>query len=163
MGNKYPYDEFCTVILTAAPVADNNAPTLDEIDGGEDITCFLAKDGLNPGGTTNKVDGGGLCNRLDSQTIGTVGYDMTLKGFRYTTDGDGDVLWDLVDWGENRSLIIRRGIQYGTAWAAGQKVEVYTGQTGEPVMQGSATNTNQMFEVGFAVDSADIKATVVAS
>lgn len=162
MGNKYPYDEFCTVVL-ADPVADNEAPTLAEIEAGEDITCYLTKDGLNPGGTTNKVDGGGLCNRLDSQTIGTVGYDFTLKGFRYTLDGDGDVLWDLVEWAANKSLIVRRGVQYGTVWGAGDKAEVYTGQTGEPVMQGSATNTNQMFEVGFAVDSAELKATVAAS
>lgn len=162
MGNKYPYDEFCTVVLTDT-VDDITAPTLAEIAAGDDITCYLTKDGLNPGGTTNKVDSGSLCNRLDGQTIGTVGYDFTLKGFRYTTDGDGDVFWDLVSWGENKVLIVRRGIQYGTTWQAGDKCEVYKGQTGEPVMQSSATNTNQMFEVGFAVDDAELKAEVVAS
>lgn len=162
MGNKYPYDEYCTVVLTPT-VADIEAPTLTEIDDGTDITCFLTKDGLNPGGTTNKVDGSGLCNHVDSQTIGTVGYDFNLKGFRYTDDGDGDVLWDLVEWSANWVVIVRRGVLYGTEWAPGDKVEVYQGQTGEPVMAGSATNTNQMFDVPFAVDQAKNKAVVAGS
>lgn len=155
---RYPFEEFTRVWLVPS-IANIAAPTVAEINAGVDVTCFLTKDGLNPGGSTNKVDQGSLCSHVDGETIGTVKYDMTLKGYR---DAAGDTFWDLVDWAEATSVVVRRGVAFATAVAAAQKVEVYKGQTGEPVPMASAANANQTFEVSVAVASANLKAVVAA-
>jgi len=160
---RYPFEEFTRVhwVPGAAGIADIDSPTVAEINAGTDITCFITKDGLSPGGSTNKVDGGSLCNRLDSQTIGSVGYDFTLKMFRDNAAG-GDDAWDLANWGDEGFLVVRRGVDYATAFAAAQKAEVYHAQMGEPVSASSAANAQQTFELGMAIQAAELKATVAA-
>jgi hypothetical protein len=158
---RYPFDQFTNVIWVpgANGVADISAPSVAEIAAGTDLTCFITKDGLNPGGTTNKVDDGALCNRLDAQLVGSVGYDFTLKLKR---DNDSDDAWTLASWGAEGYLVIRRGVLYETAFASGQPVEVFHAQMGEPVMAPSATNTQQMFDLTLAISDANQKATVAA-
>lgn len=156
--NKYPFEEYTRVSLVPA-IADISAPTAAELDAGTDITCFLTKDGLNPGGSTNGVDSGSLCNRVDSQVAGSVAYQATLRGFRYW---DEDDFWDACAWGTNTHLVVRRGAPYDTAWTAGQPAEVYKVQMGEKIPASSAANTLQTFEVSLFVDNADLDATVAA-
>lgn len=160
---RYPFEEFTRVhwLPGEDAVAAIAAPTVAEINAGTDITCFLTKDGLNPGGTTNKIDQAGLCSRLDAQGIGSVGYDMSLKAFRDNAAG-GDDAWDLFEWNSPGTLVVRRGVAYATAFAAAQKVEVYVGASGEPVPAGSAANAQQTFEVPIAVAEAQLKAAVAA-
>lgn len=160
---RYPFEEFTRVhwVPGEAGIANIAAPTVAEINAGTDITCFLTKDGLNPGGSTNKVDSAGLCSRVDSQTVGSVGYDFSLKLFRDNAVG-GDDAWDLAVWGSEGYLVVRRGVPYATAFAAGQKVEVYDAQMGEPVPAGSAANANQNFTLGLAIQAVNLKATVAA-
>lgn len=157
---RYPFEEYTRVVWVPT-VTNIAAPTVAEIAAGTDLSCYITKDGLNPGGTSNKVDTGVLCNRVDGQVAGSVGYDMTLRMQRDNGSGEDDA-WDLAVWGTNGYLIVRRGVLYGTAVAAAQKVEVYKGQMLEPVMQGSAANTNQAFELGIAVSAANLKAAVAA-
>lgn len=157
---RYPYEENTTVWLVPA-VADINAPTLAEIAAGTDVTCFLTKDGLNPGGSTAEVDSGSLCTRVDGKGVGSVSYAFSLKGFR-DNDAGGDTLWDLCNWGDAMVAVVRRGITYGTAAAAAQVVETYEGALGEPVMSGSAANAQQTFTCSLTVQDADIKAALHA-
>lgn len=160
---RYPFDEYTRVhwVPGAAGIASMAAPTVAEIDAGTDLSCFLTKDGLNPGGNTNKVDGAALCSRVDGQTIGSVGYDASLKLFRDNAVG-GDDAWDLANWGDLGFLVVRRGVLHGTAFAAAQNVEVYQAQMGEPVPAPSAANTNQTFMLDLAVADAELKAVVAA-
>ena len=156
--NKYPFEEHTRVYLSPT-IADISAPTAAELDGGTDITCFLTKDGLNPGGSTNGVDAGSLCNRVDSQVAGSVSYSFTLRGFRYW---DEDDFWDVCAWGTNTHVVVRRGIRHDVAWTAGQPVEVYRVQMGEKIPAASAANTMQTFEVSMFVEDADLDAVVAA-
>lgn len=160
---RYPFEEHTTVIWVPGDdgVANIEAPTLAEIAAGSDVTCFITRDGLNPGGTNNKVDGAGLCTRIDGQTVGTVGYDFTLRMFRDNASG-GDDAWDLANWGDLGFLVVRRGVMYGDVFAAGQAVEVYEAQMGEPIPASSAQNTSQAFELGLAIANAELKAVVAA-
>lgn len=160
---RYPFDEYTNVIWIEGEdgVADIDAPTLAEIATGTDLTCFITKDGLNPGGSTAKITSGALCSRVNGKRVGSVDYDGSLKMYRDNGAG-GDDAWDLAEWGAVGFLVVRRGILYGTAFAAGQKVEVYDAQLGEPVMAGSAENANQTFTVELAVQDAELKATVAA-
>ena len=159
---RYPFEEHTRVHwVPGATITNLAAPTVAQINAGPDITCFITRDGLNPGGTTNKVDSAGLCTRIDGQVVGSVGYDFTLKMFRDNASG-GDDAWDLANWGDLGQLVVRRGVPYSTAFAAAQKVEVYDAQMGEPIPTSSAANTNQSFELGLAVANAELKATVAA-
>jgi hypothetical protein len=161
--SRYPFDEFTNVIWVpdADGIANMAAPTAAELATGTDLTCFITKDGLNPGGSTSKITSGALCSRVNGQTVGSVQYDGSLKMYRDNGAG-GDDAWDLAEWGNVGFLVIRRGILYGSAIAAGQKVEVYEAQMGEPVMASSAENANQTFTVDLAVQDAELKATVAA-
>lgn len=160
---RYPFEEFTKVVWVpgASGIANIAAPTVAEIAAGTDITCFLTKDGLNLGGTTNKVDQGGLCDHVDGDTVGTVKFDASLKGYRDNAAG-GDDYWDLGVWGSAGHLVVRRGILFGTAFAAAQKVEVYKGQLGQKVPATSAANTNQTADIPLAVAAANLDATVAA-
>lgn len=162
MAVKYPFDEFTTVIWIPGDDGVTNiaAPTTGEIAAGTDITCDLTKDGLNPGGTTNAVEAGALCNRVDSRIAGSVAYDFTLRGFRYQPPDDD--FWALAEWGNAGFLVVRRGVLYGTAFADGDAVENYKSQMGEPVPAASAANTMQTFELGLFIDQAELKAVVDA-
>lgn len=144
---RYPFEEYTMALWVALAdgIVDIAAPTTTELAAGEDITCFLTKDGLRLGASTNGVDGGGLCNRDDLQSAGSVGWSPMLKGYRDAEDG-GDTFWNLAEWGANGFLVIRRGILYETAIAADQKVEVYPMQGGQKSPGDSAGNTNQFFE-----------------
>ena len=125
MATKYPFEEHTRV--TWAPTVTHLAqPNTVELNAGTLLTCHLTKDGLNPGGSTNGIDSGALCSRIDGQVAGSVSFSATLKFFRYE-QGDDDA-WDLVNWGDAGYLVIRRGLAYDTIWGVGQAVEVYKAQ-----------------------------------
>lgn len=162
---RYPFEEYTMAIWVdiADDIADPSAPTVAELTAGTDITCFLTKDGLKLGVSTNSVDGGSLCNRADIESAGSVGYKPMLKGYRDNESG-GDTLWNLAVWGDTGFLVVRRGVLYSTAIAAAQVVEVYPMQMGQKSPGDSAGNTNQFFEVPlFLRDAAvDLDAVVAA-
>lgn len=162
---RYPFEEYTKAIWVALAdnIANTSAPTVAELTAGTDITCFLTKDGLRLGVSTNAVDGGGLCNRADIQSAGSVGFSPMLKGYRDNEAG-GDTLWNLAEWSDAGFLVIRRGVLYATAIAATQVVEVYPMQFGQKSPGDSASNTNQFFEVPLFLRSQewDLDAVVAA-
>lgn len=160
MATKYPFDKM-TRVSWVPTIASISGPTDAELDAGTDISCWLTKDGLNPGGSTNGIDAGSLCSDVDGQIAGSVSYQATLKMFRFSPAADDDA-WGLVNRGDAGHLVVRRGIATATAWTAAQKVEVYKAQFGAPVPASSAANALQTFEVSLFVEDADLKATVVA-
>lgn len=162
---RYPYEEFTKVVWVPGldGIGDIGAPTAAELNdaGNVDITCFLTKEGLAPGGTTDKTTGGSLCSRVNAQTAGGVTYDAQLKGNRDKATG-GDDFWDLGVWGSSGYLVVRRGPLHSVAFAATQKVEVYQAQMGQKVMGASAANAEQTFELPLAIQDADVDAVVAA-
>jgi len=159
MGAKFPFEKH-TRVAWVPTLSDMDLPNAVEIAAGTELTCHLTKDGLNPGGSTNGIDSGALCNNIDGQIAGSVGFSATLKFFRYDDD---DTAWDLVNWGDEGYLVVRRGPSYDTVWGVGQPVEVYKAQFGEPIVAGSASNTLTTFEVSLFVDDANQKAVIGAS
>lgn len=162
---RYPFEEYTMAIWVdeGDDIADTSAPTVAELNAGTDITCFLTKDGLRLGISTNAVDGGSLCNRVDIQSAGSVSYSPMLKGYRDNESG-GDTFWNLAVWGDTGFLVVRRGILYATAIAASQKVEVYPAQMGQKAPGDSAGNTNQFFDLPLFIRDAavELDATVAA-
>lgn len=143
---RYPFEEFTRVVWVpgASGIANRSAPTAAEINAGTDLTCFITRDGLQISASTNGADDSTLCSKEDTETAGSVSFDIMLKMLR---DNTADTAWNLVVWGDTGNLVVRRGVAYATAVAASQKVEVYSAQFGNPSPLNSASNTDQAFEV----------------
>jgi hypothetical protein len=152
------YDGMVRVHVVAT-IANIAAPTVAEINAGTNISNFVPKDGLTPPGTQNYVDNSSLAETFDAQVVGSFGGAITVIGIR---DFATDTFWDLVVYGTNTHLVVRRGIAVATAFAATQKVEVYPIQWQEPLPLQTATNELQKFSAGAAVRSQPNMKAVVA-
>lgn len=162
--SRYTDDGYTKV--TWASIADKEFPALSELLAGDDIECGLTGDGLNTNTSENEVDDSALCESYDATLPGTykVNPELTLKR-QNTVGGDTDVYWDLFNVrGAVGALVVRRGITSETAWAAGQKVEVYPGTTGIRKSQQSARNQQTRFMLTiFGSEAPALDAIVVAS
>lgn len=160
MASKLVYDGYTKVswVSTISAIA---APTVSELDAGTDLTCFLTKDGLDTGVSTSAVDAGTLCSQFNGKEPGASDVNPTLKLYRLSALTDDDA-WDLVVWGTEGFLVVRRMVAYATAWTAAQKVEVYKGKFGDPQMAPTAGNQNQMFTAQLFVSDFRMRATVAS-
>lgn len=160
MASLQVYDGF-TKVSWVSTIADITGPTDAELDAGTDLTCFLTKDGLDTGFANSSVDGGTLCKNFTGTEPGTITVAPKLKLYRKSELADDDA-YDLVVWGTAGYLVVRRMVAYATAWTAAQKVEVFAGKFGEPIMAPSAGNANQTFTAELFVSDYKLRATVVA-
>lgn len=149
-----------TNVYWATTVADPAAPTVAEITAAVNVTSFVPKDGVAVNLSTNNVDSATIAEIFDAQVVGSYGGAPQVTGFR---DDTADTFYDLCVYGTNGFLILDRFNPSGTLPVAGDKVEVWPAQMHEPVMQNSATNTQQRFVEAFAITSApELRATVAA-
>lgn len=149
------YDRFtrvawCTT-LTAA------APTTTQLNAGVNLTTFIPKDGVRPGGSQNTVDQGDITTQFEAKTIGTYSEDFEIDFYR---DDTTDTAWDTVVINTVGFLVIRRLIDYTTAWTSGQDVEVRPAQMGQKIMKNSTANENQKFTAKFAITGEPLYVTV---
>jgi hypothetical protein len=141
-------------------ISDIAEPTTTELDAGDNITNFVTKDGLTVPANQNYVDNSSLAETYDAQVVGSFGGAITLTGIR---DAASDTFWDLVVYGTNTFLVVRRGIATATAWTAAQDVEVYPIQWHEPLPLQTASNEQGRFSAAAAVTSQpNFKAAVAA-
>jgi hypothetical protein len=136
-----------SVVATIASIA---APTTAELNAGTLITNFVTKDGLTVPSNQNYVDNASLAETFDAQVVGSFGGAITMVGIR---DNATDTFWDLVVYGTNTHLVVRRGTATATAWGAGNKVEVYPIQWHEPLPMQTASNEQSKFSAAAAVRS----------
>lgn len=150
-----------TKVVFATTIANKAAPTVLELNAGTDLSTLLTKDGLQTPDTQNMVDSSTLADTFDAQVVGSWGGSISLTGFRDSVAANDD-LWDLAVYGTNGFLVIRRGVAYSTAWAAGDRVEVYPVEFHEPVPNQTSANEEVRFSVGMAVTGQPAKRATVA-
>ncbi len=162
---RYANDGMIRVAFAAA-VANKSAPTTAELNagtllvGGTSTTNWLTKDGLTVPANQNMVDDSSLGETFDSQVVGSFGGPVNMIAKRDGTPAN-DTAWNLITYGLAGFLVVRRGIASATAWAAGDKVEVYPVQFHEPIPLQTATNEEGRFSAAAAVTSQpNLKATV---
>ena len=146
-------------INVVATIANIAAPTAAEINAGSNITNFVTKDGLTVPANQNMVPNSSLAETFDSEVVGSFGGAVTLTGIR---DNATDTFWDLVVYGTNTHLVIRRGVATATAVSASQKVEVLPIQWHEPIPTQTASNEQGRFTATAAVRSQPNYKSVVA-
>jgi hypothetical protein len=137
-------------IYVVSTIANIAAPTVAELNAGTAITNFVTKDGLTVPAEQNYVDNFSLAETYNSQVVGSFGGPITMIGIR---DAATDTFWDLVVYGTNTHLAVRRGTATGTAWGAGNKLEVYPIQWHEPLPMQTAQDEQGKFTAAAAVRS----------
>lgn len=159
MSSK-PFEEYTNVIFCTT-IASIAAPTVAEIAAGDDLTTFITKDGLTTPSNQNMVDSATISTRFDAQRVGSYGGPINLTMKR--DDDDAVDPFELLAWGDEGFMVIRRLVPYATSFAAGQRVEVYPVEAHNPIMAGSAANEEQRFSQQFAVTSTPNEHGVVAA
>lgn len=127
---KYPFHAFTRVAVLES-VSDPAAPTVAEIAAGIDVTSDLVRNGLQVGRSTTSVNRSRWSADVEGSAPIRYGLNVVLTGYRFTPPDD-EPLWEAVaTFRAPGVLVVRRGIPFATAWAAGQAVEVATGRWGK--------------------------------
>lgn len=133
-----------TRVAWVSSIANINAPTAAELTAGLDLTPRLTPDGLKMDPTTADVDTSSLASTFDTMEVGRIKFDGELTLKRGTTTPE-DLPYSTLVYNTHGYLVIRRGIAYGTAWTAGQQVEVYPSVCGERANKAPAANEVMKF------------------
>jgi hypothetical protein len=133
-----------TRVAWVSSIANINAPTTTELNGGQDLTPRLTPDGLKLDPTTADVDTSSLASTFDTKEVGRIGYDTELTFKRGTTTGEDWPYQNLL-YGVHGYVVVRRALDYNTAWATGQQVEVYPVVAGERANVAPAANEVSKF------------------
>lgn len=139
-----------TRIVRCASLADPSGPTTVELNAGTDLSEMLPKDGWQPSNNTNSVEAGKLSQTYDASVPGTWGGEVQATFFR-DSDEVLDIAWELFDYGNSGFMVVRYGLPFTTAWANGQRVEVWPYICNKPQMNQTATNTNARFGITFNI------------
>jgi len=146
-----------TKVWFVPTIADPAAPSAAVIAAGTNVTPFLTKDGLTTPANQNMVDSASLDERFDAQNVGSFGGAVALTLFR---DDDTDTAYELFTWGLTGFLVVG---YFGSASVAADIVDVYPVESHEPVMQQTAANEVQRFDVQLAVTGEPNKAVAVVA
>ncbi|NXY93501.1 hypothetical protein HYE82_03570 [Streptomyces sp. BR123] len=150
-----------TKVVWASSIANLAAPTTTELNAGSDFTTRITPDGLKLDPSTADVDTSSLASTFDTKTVGRVGFEVELTFKRGSTAGE-DLPYTTLKYGVSGYLVVRRGIDYATAWASGQKCEVYPITCGEPANSSPAANEVMKFASPMMVTSSPQTAATVA-
>ncbi|KUN34832.1 hypothetical protein AQJ30_27580 [Streptomyces longwoodensis] len=150
-----------TRVAWASSISNINAPTVAELTAAADYTKRITPDGLKLDPSTADVDTSSLASTFDTKTVGRVGFDTELT-FKRGDNPTDDAPFTTLKYGVSGFLVVRRGVTYTTAWATGQKVEVYPITCGEPQNVAPAANEVAKFVSPMKVTDQPATAATVA-
>lgn len=129
-------------------IASISAPTAAELGAGNDWTARLTPDGLKTDPTTAEVATSSLASQFDTGVPGRRAY-VTEVTFKRGTTPTEDQPYTTLSYGTTGYLVVRRGTPYATAFATGDRVEVYPVAAKEP--QNIAPVANEVLKVMVAL------------
>ncbi|MCX5601627.1 hypothetical protein OOK29_26095 [Streptomyces phaeochromogenes] len=133
-----------TKVVWLTSLSSQTAPTATELNAGADYTPRITPDGLKIDPSTAEVDTSSLASRFDTREPGRVTTDIELT-FKKGTTLQEQAPWTALTYGVHGYVCVRRGLDYETAFAASQIVEVYPVACGEPAEQPPAANEVSKF------------------
>lgn len=138
-------DGYWTVWLVPT-IPNINAPVAATIAAGTDISLSLTRDGLAGFATsTNWVDTSALGSTFSTKRPGTVDAgDMSLT---FKWQAGADALFNLLVFGYETNVVVRRRILRSTAVAASQLVQVYPIACGQYTGADFESNTVDRFTI----------------
>ncbi|MFL4947481.1 hypothetical protein ACJ6WE_08925 [Streptomyces sp. MMS24-I31] len=141
-----------TKVAFASSIANINSPTAAELTAAMDWTTRLTPDGLKVDPSTADVDTSSLASTFTTQQPGRRSYTCELTFKRGSTTTEDQPYTTLV-YGATGYVIVRRGVAFTTAFASGDKVEVYPVAAGEPQNIAPAANEVSKFMAPLKVTS----------
>jgi hypothetical protein len=150
-----------TRVAWVPSIANITAPTTTELNAGILLTFLLTRDGLmgfEP--TTAKVDNSSLGDIFDITTTGTDSFNDS--GFRLKKQAGTDMVYATLVKGTAGFVVIRRDIDRNTAWASGQKHEVYPAVCGRRKRLAPEKDTVTRYEVPIMITSEPYLDAIVA-
>jgi hypothetical protein len=142
-----------TVKVAFVPTITNiAAPTVVEINAGDDIDTFITADGLvgfEP--ETAEVDTTSLSSTFDTKRPGRASFSGTLLRIKKQTGTD--TTYTTLVRGVEGNIVVRRYVDASTAWAAADKVSVYPIACGETRELAPEANTTARYEVPTMITS----------
>lgn len=142
-------------------IADISAPTTTELNAGVLLQSTLTADGL--GGfqpETADVDTSSLASTFNTVTNGRVSFSNTMLRLKKQTGTD--TIWNTLTKDTAGYVVLRRYIDQSTAWASGDKVQVYPAICGETKDLDPEPNTLGRYEVPIKITSEPDLRSVVA-
>lgn len=121
------------VFLTGADsIANLSAPTVSELTGANalDLSCFIKSDGRTHTIDQASIDNSKLCDTTNHSAPGRVTHTWSLTYARKANAAD-DKAYDTLKNFTGGILVERIGLPVDTAFAADQKVHLYTVTCGE--------------------------------
>lgn len=135
-------------VVFVPAIANTAAPTTTELNGGTDLSCLIMGDGLDISGDEGVVSAPKLCETTVSEQPGRAKTTIKLTCVRKSVAVE-DIAWTTLQRGLTGYLAVRRGPAYATAWATGQKVEIYPGTFGKRMPQKPEQNGVEKFDSQF--------------
>lgn len=133
-----------TKVVWASSITNLAAPAAAELNAGFDWTQRLTPDGLKTDPTTADVVTSSLASQFDTNQPGRRSYVCEITFKRGSTPTE-DQPYNTLTYQTAGFLVIRRGVPYATAFATGDKCEVYPVTAGEP--QNIAPAANEVLKV----------------
>jgi hypothetical protein len=151
-----------TKVVWVNTIANINAPTVAELNGGLPLSPIMTPDGLqNFEASTADVDNSSIESTYDTTDIGRDSYSNPAARLKKQTVG-ADTVYTTLDRGVVGNVVVRRDIPATTAWASSQAVEVYPAKCKRRKRLAPTKNTETLYEVPFAFYTAPSPNAVVA-
>jgi hypothetical protein len=127
-------------------IANQNAPTVAELNAGIDLTSTLTADGLSAfQPDTAMVSTSSLASTFDSNVNGRASFSNTK--LRLKRQSGTDTIFTTLVRDTAGYVAIRRSVTQATAWASTQAVEVYPAIIGEVARMDPEPNTVERYEL----------------
>lgn len=133
-----------TKVVWASSLSSQTAPTATELNALADYTQRITPDGLKIDPTTAEVDTSSLASRFDTAEAGRTKFDIEIT-FKKGTTTPEQLPWATLVYGTHGYVVVRRGVNFETAFAASDSVEVYPVVCGEPAEVAPAANEVSKF------------------
>jgi hypothetical protein len=127
-------------------IANQNAPTVAELNAGIDLTSTITADGLmglQP--ETADVDVSSLASTFNATDNGRVSFSGTKV--RLKKQSGTDTIFTTLVKDTAGFLAVRRSVAQATAWASAQNLEVYPAKCGEVARVDFEPNTVERYEI----------------
>jgi hypothetical protein len=140
-------------------ISNTAAPTTSELNAGVALESFITPDGLKIDTSTDAIDNSALNSTQSTQMAGrrSDSIELTMKN-----QGQSAAPWTTFASKPSGYVVIRRSIATTTAYASGQKLQVFPAQAGDRNFQSPAANDLEKFSVKFFITGAVVDASSIA-
>lgn len=164
------FDEQTRVLwfATEDEPSDLTAITAAELGDGVDLSGYVTPDGVTFGFGNSRVSGADLLTAFDNESMGrhqAAPSLMLKRKLRAEVDGSDDLAWTTFQTRKTQgTLVVFTTLDPGVDPATGDDYIAFPScETGQPLPQNTAVNTENRFQVDFAVGAEPVFGTVVAS